>query len=113
MSADLIMEIQALTGKLNTAVRMLRKTGSDYAEAERDYKILLQQEALKLRDGGMSVTLIDKVVYGIRVVADARMKRDIALATYEACKESINVYKLQIRIIDNQISREWSNPQPM
>lgn len=111
MSADLILDIQSMTKKLNTAVLSLRKTGSEYAEAERDYKILLRQEALKLRDGGMPVTLIDKTVYGIPEVAEARFKRDVAEITYEANKESINVLKLQIRIVDNQIAREWGTPQ--
>ena len=111
MSADLIMDIQSMTKKLNTAIMSLRKTGTEFAESERDYKILLRQEALKLRDGGMPVTLIDKTVYGIPEVAEARMNRDIKQALYEANKESINVLKLQIRILDNQIAREWGTPQ--
>lgn len=111
MSADLIMDVQALIQKLNTSIKMLRKTGTEFAEAERDYKILLRQEALKLKDGGMAVTLIDKAVYGSKTVADARFKRDVAEATYKANQESINVLKLQIRILDNQIAREWGSPQ--
>ena len=111
MSADLIMDIQAMTAKLNTSIKMLRKTGAEYAEAERDYKVLLSQESLRLKDSGMAVTLIDKVVYGVRKVADARFRRDVAEATYKANQESINVLKLQIRIIDNQIAREWGAPQ--
>lgn len=111
MSADLMMDIQAKIQQLNTSIRMLRKTGTEYAEAERDYKILLSQESLTLRDSGMPVTLIDKVVYGKKTVAEARLRRDIAEVTYEANKESINVLKLQIRILDNQIAREWGSPQ--
>ena len=111
MSADLIMDIQSHIAKLNTSIKMLRKTGTEYAEAERDYKILLRQEALKLRDEGMPVTLVDKVVYGVKAVADAKFKRDVADATYKANMESINTLKLQIRILDNQVGREWGNPQ--
>lgn len=108
---DLITEMQALTKKLNTAVLSLRKTGTEFAEAERTYKILFRQEALKLRDGGMPVTLIDKIVYGIPEVADARFERDVAEASYKANLEAINVFKLQVRILDNQIAREWGTPQ--
>ena len=108
---DLIMDMQALTKKLDKAVLSLRKTGTEFAEAERDYKILFRQEALKLRDGGMPVTLIDKTVYGIPEVADARFRREVAEASYKANLEAINVWKLQIRILDNQISREWGTPQ--
>ena len=111
MSADLIMDIQGMIAKLNTSIKMLRQTGTEYAEAERDYKILLSQESLRLKDGGMAVTLIDKVVYGKRNVAEARFRRDVAETTYKANLESINAIKLQIRVLDNQIAREWGTPQ--
>lgn len=111
MSADLMLDLQAASARLDKAVRMLRKTGTEFAEAERDYKVLLRQEALKLRDSGTAVGLIDKTVYGVREVAEARFRRDVAEATYKANQESINVLKLQIRILDSQISREWSAPQ--
>ena len=88
---------------------MLRKTGAEYAEAERDYKILLRQETLKLRDSGMAVGLIDKTVYGVPSVAEARFKRDCARAIYEANQESINTTKITIRVLMNQYDKEWSN----
>lgn len=108
---DLMMEVQGLNAKLNTSIKMLRKTGTEFAEAERNYKILLSQESLKLKDDGMAVTLIDKVVYGLKKVADARFDRDVKEVTFKANQESINVLKLQIRILDNQIAREWGTPQ--
>lgn len=111
MSADLIMDMQAMIAKLNTSIKMLRKTGTEFAEAEREYKILLSQAALRLKADGMAVTLIDKVIYGQKDVAEARFRRDVAEVTYEANKESINVLKLQIRVLDNQIAREWGSPQ--
>lgn len=86
---------------------MLRKTGTAYAEAERDYKILLRTECLKLRDEGVAIGLIDKTCYGIPSVAKARFERDVAEAVYKANQESINSIKLQIRILDAQIQREW------
>ena len=51
------------------------------------------------------MTLIDKVVYGD--CADKRLKRDIAETMYKTAQENINSIKLQIRILDNQIAREW------
>lgn len=108
---DLIMEMQGLNARLNTSIKMLRKTGTELAEAEREYRILERQESLKLKDSGMAVTLIDKTVYGIKAVADARFKRDVASVTYDANKESINVLKIQIRVLNDQIAREWGTPQ--
>ena len=104
---DLINDVQQKIKELNTSVKMLRKTGTAYAEAERDYKILLRTECLKLRDEGTAIGLIDKTCYGIPSVAKARFERDVAEAVYNANQESINSIKLQIRILDAQIQREW------
>ena len=101
-------EIMKQNRLMEQAVKMLRKTGADYAEAERDYKVLLRQETLRLRDSGLAVGLIDKTVYGVPSVADARFKRDVAKAIYEANQESINTTKLTIRILMNQYDKEWN-----
>lgn len=107
MDYDLIAEIQAKTNDLQVAIRSLRKTGQRRAETERDYKIKLRQEALKLRDSGMAVGMIDKTVYGIESVAAARYERDVAEAVYQANLESINATKLMLRLLDAQVNREW------
>lgn len=101
-------QIQGEIKKLDMSVRALRKTGTEYAEAERDYKIALRKESLKLRDEGMAVGMIDKVIYGTPSVADARFKRDIAEAIYKANMESINALKVQIKVLTNQYDKEWS-----
>ena len=107
---DLYNELQRLLNDLNISIRKLRETGSDFAEAERDYKITLRQEALKLRaEKGMPVTLIQQVVYGVPEVASKRYKRDVKEAIYQANQEAINSIKLQIRVIEGQLNREWSN----
>ena len=108
---DLIQELQGKSKQLEASIRQLRHSGSDYAKAERDYKILLRQECLKLRDSGMAIGLIDKVCYGVESVAEARFKRDIAEAVYKANQEAINGLKLQMRLIEGQISREWTHEQ--
>lgn len=106
---DLINDIQAKLNQLQVAVKKLRQTGTEYAQAEKDYKILLRQECLKLRDEKMAIGMIDKTCYGIPSVAEARFRRDVAQAIYSANQESINALKLQIRILDAQIGREWHN----
>ena len=104
---DLINEIQSKIKQLEVAVRQLRHSGTEYAKAERDYKILLRQECIKLRDEKMAIGMIDKTCYGIPSVAEARFKRDVAQAVYQANQESINSIKLQLRLLDAQIGREW------
>ena len=106
---ELINELNELCNKLTVTGRQLSKYGKDKAIAEHDYKICLRQEALKLRSQGEAIGMIDKTVYGIEEVAKKRLDKDIAETMYDTCKESINVLKLKIRILDAQISREWGN----
>lgn len=107
---DLVNDLNMLIQKLNTSIKTLAQNGRALAEAERDYKITLRQEALKLRnEKDMPVTLINQVIYGVPEVADKRFKRDVAEAMYNTNKEYINTTKLQIRILENQLAREFGN----
>ena len=106
---DLMKRLEELNAELDESIKLLRKNGTNAAEAERKYKMLLRQECLKARDEGMAVGLIEKTCYGIPSVADARFERDVAEAVYKANQEHINIKKLQLRIVENQISREWNN----
>lgn len=106
---DLVTEIEHKSQELTQSIKLLRQNGIKLAEAERDYKIKLREEALKLRkDGKMPVTLIAQIIYGVPEVAELRFKRDIAEAMYNANQEHINTTKLQIRILESQLQREWS-----
>ena len=113
---DLYQELQSKIKELEISIKQLRVSGTSYAQAERDYKVLLRTECLKLRDDGMAIGMIDKTCYGIpsvaearfkRDVAEARFKRDVAEAVYKANMEAINSIKLQMRLIESQIQREW------
>ncbi len=107
---DLFNELQELNQKLTISIQSLRKNGQALAEAERDYKITLRQEALKLRqDEKMPVTLINQIIYGIPEVADKRFKRDVAETMYQTNQEFINTTKLKIRVLEGQLNREWNN----
>lgn len=103
----LIDELNRKVQELETSIKLLRQNGTAYAKAEMDYKVLLRQECLKLRDEGMAVGMIDKTCYGIPSVAEARFKRDVAEAVYKANLEAINSIKLQLRLIESQIQREY------
>ena len=108
---DLYSELNDKRNQLDICIRKLRQSGTDYAQAERDYKIELRRVCLELRDTGMAIGMIDKVCYGVQSVADLRFKRDVAETIWKANLEAINSIKLQIRLIENQIGREWSTPE--
>ena len=109
---DLQEEREKNIALLQQSLETLKKTSKAYAEAERDYKILLRQEVLKLRDEGEAIGVINLICYGIPSVAEARFKRDCAEGVYKANQEAINTYKLKIRLIEAQLSREWVNDTP-
>lgn len=100
-------DIESKIKELDISVKSLRKTGTEYAKAEQDYKMKLREEALKLKDKGTPVTFIGQIIYGVPEVARLRFERDVKEAVYKANQESINSIKLQIRIINEQLSREW------
>lgn len=104
---DLWNELEQKRKELMTAVKALATYGRKYAEAERDYKVLLRQTALKLKADGMAVGLLNLVVYGDPEVAKARCERDVAEALYKADQELVNQIKLEMRILESQMDREW------
>lgn len=104
---DLYTELQQKTKQLDYSIKQLRVNGTAYAMAEKEYKTQLRVECLKLRDEGMAIGMIDKVCYGIPTIADLRFKRDVAEAVYKANQEAINSIKLQMKLIEGQIQREW------
>lgn len=105
---DLYEQIQQLIAELDVSVKQLRKSGTDYAQAEMDYKICLSQKALELKTTEkMPVTLISQVIYGMLDVAKLRFERDVKQVIYQANQESINSTKLKLRLIESQLNREW------
>lgn len=106
---DLQEELIRKNKELDLSIKQLRKNANEYATAERDYKVLLRQEVLKLREEGEAIGVITLICYGIPSVAEKRFKRDVAKAIYEANQEAINTLKLQIRLIESQINREYTN----
>lgn len=106
---ELYIELREKVDQLSASLKKLRETGSEYAKAERDYKVLLRQEVLKLRNEGEAIGVIQLTCYGIPSVAKARFERDVAEAIYKANQEAINTLKLEIRLIESQLQREFGN----
>ena len=98
MEFDLVTEIANRTKLLDAAVKQLGTRGRAFAEAERDYKIALAKKILEMRDKGTPVTIISDLCRGEKEIARLRFERDCA---------AINSYKLQLRLLDAQLQREW------
>lgn len=105
---DLWQEIEEKNKMLDKAIKDLAQNGYDLATKERDYKVAVNKKALELRADDMPVTLIQQVIYGYEEISKLRFERDVAEVKYNANQEYINTIKLQIRILENQLSREYS-----
>lgn len=104
---DLFNEMTSKTALLDKALTQLKTRGQEYALSEKEYRIALAKEILVQRSNGVPVTIISDVCKGNAEIALLRMKRDIAESVYKAAMEAINVYKLEVNIIREQIDREW------
>ena len=103
---DLFETLNNLLEQLQTSVKSLRITSTEYAEAYKNYRVLLAKELVRLKDSGMAITLASDVARGNEDIASAKMQEIKKEAIYKANVESINAIKLQIKVVENQITRE-------
>jgi hypothetical protein len=105
---DLITQVNRLNAELSQSIKLLRKNGDAYARAEADYQLTKAKKVLEMKNAGASITEISLSIKGQEEVAQKMLARDIARVMYETNQEHINTVKLQLRLLDNQIAREWS-----
>lgn len=106
---ELWQEILEKQKMLDKAIKELAQNGYKLAECERDYKIAVNKKALELRSQDVPVTLINQVIYGYEEIAKLRFERDTAQVKYNANLEYINVLKIQVKLMSNQLDKEWGN----
>lgn len=109
MTNDLVNEIGNKVRLLDVAIKQAKLRGEVYAESEQKYKIALSTSILEERANGTPVSIISDICRGKPEIAKLRFERDCAEVVYKSALEAINSYKLQIRLMDNQLSREWEN----
>lgn len=102
-----IQKMQELNTYLTTALAEYKKRGTDYAKAYKNYRVLLSQELLKLKAEGMPVTIAYDIARGIEQVANAKEQEIITECLYKSCQEAINTYKLQIKILQENINKDY------
>lgn len=108
---DLWLEIEQKLKLLDKAINDLAANGYDLAEKERDYKIAINKKALELRAEDMPVTLINTTIYGYEDIAKLRFERDTAEVKYKANQEYINVIKFTMKILKDQLDKEYGRQQ--
>lgn len=105
---DIMQEMSSLRVMLDRAVTEAKERGRVLAKCEHDYRVAKAKYILQQRTEGTPVTILADLAKGEENIARLCMERDIAQTLYDSSKEAINSYKLQIRIVQEQIQREWN-----
>ena len=106
---DLMAELRMQMRLLDAALKEFKERGKHRAECERAYRVAKAEFVTRQRAEGVPVSIVADLAKGDRDIAMLCMKRDIADTLYDSSREAINVFKLKIRTINDQIEREWGN----
>lgn len=104
-----LLELKKLNGYLSKALEEYKTRGRAYAQAYKNYRMLLSKKLLELKADGIPVTIAYDVARGDEVVANAKEQEIITECLYKSCQEAINTYKLQIKILKENIDKEYQN----
>ena len=104
-------ESQMLRQKLDALIEEYRRCGTEHAKLDRQYYAVKAATTLKLKEDGLTATLISQVIKGIEPVAEAREKMLVAETMTRAALEAIMSVKVQIKAVESQLQREYSTPQ--
>ena len=109
--SELVQEIKEKRKSLMDAVKEMKNMGQALARSEYLYKVALRKEIFLLHeDKKVAWTACSNLAHGEDSeleVAQKRYNRDFAKTQYEASQELINALKLEIRIIEGDLKREW------
>lgn len=106
---ELDIELNNKLRDLDIAIKSLRKTGEEYAKAYTDYRVALAKELMLLKNEGYAITLAGDIARGKPEIAHLKFVEISKEAIYKANLESINATKLAIKIIQEQMNKEYGN----
>jgi len=105
---DLTESLRKQRVLLIDCVAAMKESGRKLANAEYHYKVSLRQEILRLHvEDGVAWTSCYTLAQGQEEVAKMRFTRDVHKSDYEVLQEKINACKLEIRLLEGEIKRDW------
>lgn len=91
---DIKKEIYESSKRLSKGSTEIFKLAKAQAEAEREYRKALVMEIMRLKEEGMSISLINEIARGN--TADLKFERDLAEASYVAGRDSLKAIAVQV-----------------
>lgn len=104
-------DIEEAMNDLQKTLSNYKEYQKNYAKKEYDYRTELSKELIRLRAEGQAVTHLADIARGEEKIAKLRYERDIAEGLVKSAEEGINFYKLKIRELEAEYSREYGNPR--
>jgi hypothetical protein len=95
----IIQEMRNTNQRLNGAIREVYKQAELKAKTERDYKVALRLEILKLKSEGYPATLINDLAKGEENIANLRFERDKAKTLYDTARDSMNSLRVEASVL--------------
>ena len=105
---DIVNELMNKSQQLDIQIKTLASNGREYAKAYTEYRMALAKELVKLKDEGYAISLAGDIARGKTEIARLKFNEISKEAIYKANLESINATKLQIKILQSQIEKEWA-----
>lgn len=104
---ELITTLFDLQRQLPEAVKKLRTYGLEMAKADSAYRAAKAEKIRELKLQGLPATLIGDLAKGD--CSELQHEKELTEVIYETQKEFINSLKIQIRVVEGQIDREWGS----
>lgn len=106
---ELLEEIGKLRNDLNISIKNLRVSGGKWAKAQHDYRVALAKRELELRSDKYPATLTYDIARGDERIAELKQEETNTYVIYDANQRAIDSIKLQLRLLENQLAREYGN----
>lgn len=105
---DLLSDLQRDRDLMRKAVAECTDRGRKLAKAEAEYQAIKNVRVLEMKAEMLPATLIQILIKGDPAVNEKLLQRDVAQVEYDSARDAVNVYKLDARLIEQQIQREWN-----
>ena len=100
-------EVEQAMNDLQKCLKESKDYNKIYAIKEKKYRVALSKKLVELRAAGEKVTHLADIARGLPEIAKLRFDRDIAEGLKKSAEEGINFYKIKIKVLENQLQREW------
>lgn len=101
---EIIDKINVAMLALQNGNTQLKILSLEKAKAEKNYKVALSKKILQLKTEKTPATLIQSLSKGDEVVAELRLKRDIAESSYYVAIDALNNIRLEIETLRSMLT---------